>query len=212
MNSTPNTPAQPSVPNSYLRILHASPDAPPVDIYVNSNIIARGLAYRQFTNYIPLAPGPYTIRVFPAGQLTNPVINTNVTIPSESVFTAAAVGMLADISLMPIPEVYDPELPMPQNAYVRFVHLSPNAPAVDVTLPDGSVLFRNIPYRSFTQYMMLAPGNYTLLVKPTGSTQAVLTIPNLRFRPGTMYSVYAIGLVGGQPPLEAITSIDSNYR
>lgn len=198
---------------SFVRILHASPDAPAVDIYANNNIMAEGLSYKQLTNYLPIIPGNYQIQVYPAGNQTNAVIDTNVTIPQNGAFTLAAIGELSNISLMPIPEMYMPVIPMGmENAsFVRFVHLSPNAPAVDITLTDGTKLFENVSYTQFTDYIRVNPGTYTLQVRPTGSNQVVLTIPDVYLMPGMIYSVFAVGLVGDTPPLEAVIAADGEY-
>ncbi|MDF2686074.1 MAG: hypothetical protein K0S55_1255, partial [Clostridia bacterium] len=98
-----------------------------------------------------------------------------------------------------------------RKSYVRFVHLSPNAPAVDVTLANGTKLFENVKYKNYTNYIIVDSGNYTLLVKPSGSNQTVLTIPNIYLSPRMIYSIYAVGLVGNNPPLEAVMSLDGNY-
>ena len=193
--------------DSFIRILHASPDAPPVDIYANDNLIAKNLAYKQFTNYVPVKPGEYAIQVYPTGQKSTPVIDTKYTVPTKSRLTLAAVGKLADIGLLPIMEMY---MKMVDNrrSYIRFAHLSPNAPAVDITLPNGTKLFSDVSYKQYTDYINVPSGNYTLQVRPAGSDQVVLTVPNVKLSPDTVYSVYAVGLVGETPPLEAITSVD----
>ncbi|ERJ11317.1 DUF4397 domain-containing protein [Haloplasma contractile] len=89
-------------------------------------------------------------------------------------------------------------------AQVRFVHLSPNAPAVDITLPDGTKLFVDTAYKEVTDYIPVGAGTVDLQVRPTGTNQVALRIPNVIFDPGQMYTVYAIGLLNGNPPLEAI--------
>lgn len=193
--------------NSYIRVLHASPGAPAVDIYVNDNPVVKDLAYKEFSEYLSLLPGKYNLKVFPAGTQANPVINANVTIPAKAAFTVAAIGTLPDISLLPIPEPYMPSF-YPGVSYVKFTHLSPDAPAVDITLTDGTKLFSNVKYTEYTNYIGVRPGTYTLQVRPTGSNTAVLTIPNIEFKEGTVDTIYAVGLVEGSPPLEAITSMD----
>lgn len=193
--------------NSYIRVLHASPNAPAVDVYINNNPVLRALKYKQFSRYMPLMPGSYHVEVYPAGQQTNPVISTNVEIPPMSIYTVAASGVLPNISLLPISDSfranYNPNL-----SYVKFVHLSPNAPAVDITLPDGTKLFRDVEFQEYTDYIGVNPGVYTLQVRPTVSEDVVLTIPNVEFSPGVHYSIYAVGLVGDEPPLEAIASVN----
>ena len=194
--------------NSYVRVLHASPDAPPVDVYANGNIIARNLAYRGFTEYLTVPPGNYNIRVFPAGSTTNPVIDTNVNVPPRSIFTVAAVGRLAEIGLFP---VQDPVMPIPPGrVMLRFVHLSPNAPNVDVVLPNGTPLFSNVGYRQITNYIPVNPGTYTIYVRVAGTNQNVLYVPNIRLSSNRFYTVYAVGLAGGNPPLQVLIPLDGN--
>lgn len=193
--------------DSYIRLLHASPDAPSVDIYANGSLIAKSLAYKQLTEYVPVKPGAYTIQVYPAGQKTNPVIDTKLTVPQKNRFTVAAVGKLANIGLLPIMEMYMP-MTDKRSSYVRFVHLSPNAPAVDITLPDGTKLFSNVGYKEYQDYIATAPGNYTLQVRPAGTDQIALTVPNVKVSPGAIYTVYAVGLAGQTPPLDAVISVD----
>jgi hypothetical protein len=66
--------------NSYIRLFHASPGAPAVDIYANGNLIVKNLSYKELSPYLPTSSGSYNVRVYPSGQTANPVINTNVTI------------------------------------------------------------------------------------------------------------------------------------
>jgi len=90
-----------------------------------------------------------------------------------------------------------------KTAQVKFVHLSPNAPAVDITTSDGAKLFVNTKYKEATDYIHVG-GTYNLQVRPTGSNDIVLSIPNLTFNPHEAYSIYVIGLLNGTPKLEAI--------
>ena len=125
-----------------VRIFHASPDAPPVDVYLNSYPVAMNLAYKSFTPYFPICPGRYIIRVFPAGTMDKPVIDQMFEVRPQDLVTLAIVGRLADIGLLPVgpsaaPLIYG-------KAFVRFVHLSPNAPRVDVAVQGGPALFQNV--------------------------------------------------------------------
>lgn len=191
--------------NSYIRVFHASPNSPPVDVYINDNLVLRELDYKEFSEYLTVMPGMYNVKVYPAGDISMPVINENLSVESNTAYTIAAIGELPEISLLPI---MDPYMPRPTNksAYVRFVHLSPNAPAVDITLPDSQVLFSDIEYTEQSEYIRVNPGKYTLQVRPAGMEQVVLSIPNVNLMPGKIYTIYAVGLIGEEPPLEAIIS------
>ena len=193
---------------SYIRILHAVPNAPAVDVYANRVPIARNLRYREFTEYQPIKAGTYQIEIYPAGRTDNPVLRTTATLPDYSIFTIAAVGQLPNISLLPIAE---PKIPFPQGmAMIRFSHLSPTAPNVDITLTDGTVLFSDVRFKETTGYIMVPPTTYNLQARVAGTDQVVLDVPNIKLLSDRFYTVYAVGLPGGQPPLQVLIPLDGN--
>lgn len=190
--------------NSYIRIFNASPNAPAVDIYANGNLIVKNLAYKEISQYFPVPPGNYNIKVYPSGQITNPVIDTNINIPENTVFNVAVIGTFPNISLYTIQEPTTA-----QNfgrACVRFINLSPNAPAVDITLSDGTKVFRNVGYKDITDYACIPAGTYTFIINLAGTADVVLTIPNVKLEPNNYYTIYTVGLTGKSPALEAIVA------
>lgn len=192
---------------SRVRVLHASPDAPPVDVYVNDQKVISDLAFKNFSEYLTLRPNDYNIKVYPAGKKNKPVIEQNLRIPPRSTLTVAAIGELKNIDLLVIE---DERNTSKETAKVRFIHLSPNAPAVDVRLADGTTLFSDKKYKDISNYIPVTPKTYTLKVYPAGKNQKVLEIPNLVLS-NLAYTVYAIGLLSKEPPLQSLTSIDGNY-
>ena len=77
-----------------VRVIHASPDAPPVDVYVNGdpgvampNI--SGLAFTQGTGYVPLPTDTYRFRVTPAGAAAPVVIDATSPIDGSTIGTVA---------------------------------------------------------------------------------------------------------------------------
>lgn len=50
--------------------------------------------------------------------------------------------------------------------------------------------------------------NYTLQVRVAGTSNVVLTVPNVNLDADNYYTVYAIGLVTGQPELQALLVVD----
>ena len=157
---------------SYLRILHASPKSPAVDVYINDMLKFKNLTYKTFTDYIEVISGNYNVKLYAAGSKTMPVLNKNIFVPPEKIYTVAAIGLLPNIDILPIPE---PKIDGREDkAYVKFAHLSPNTPAVDIALPDGTILFKNISYKQFTDYIEVSPGTYTLEARPTGTATTAL--------------------------------------
>lgn len=193
---------------SYVRVLHAVPDAPNVDIYANENLIASDLAFGEYTDYIPVPEGTYEVSLYVAGTEDSPVIANMLTLAPNSIVTVAAVDTLDNISFLAIT---DSNLPIDQEqTMIRFAHLSPDAPAVDITLPDGTVLLGDVSFKQLTPYIEVPPNTYTLEVRVAGTPDVVLTVPDIRLEENMYYSAYAIGLAGDEPELEALLLTDRN--
>ncbi|NLY43271.1 MAG: DUF4397 domain-containing protein [Clostridiaceae bacterium] len=193
---------------AYIRMFHASPDTQAVDVYVNNNIIARNLTYRSFTPYILITAGRINIQIFPAGRRDRPVFTENIDIPARSIHTIAIVGRFADLGLLPI---FEPIRPIPPGKlFIRFGHLAPNTPNVDLVLSNGTKLFSNVAYKQVTDYMAIDPGTYVFYLRPAGTDRNILYVPNINLRANRFYTIYAIGLEGGTPPLQVVIPLDGN--
>ena len=87
--------------------------------------------------------------------------------------------------------------PASGKAHVRFIHLSPNAPAVDITLTDGTVVFGDYIFKEASAFTPLNAATYNLQVRLAGTSTVVLELPNIALTTGKIYTVFAKGLVGG---------------
>jgi hypothetical protein len=191
-----------------VRILHAVPDAPNVDIYADDALIANDLAYGEYTDYLELPEGKHKIELFVAGTINEPVLKNVLTVVGDTYLTVAATGTLDNMGFVGI---VDADMIMnPGKAMIRFAHLSPDAPAVDITLQNGTVIFQDVSFKEITSYLDVLPMDYTLQVRVAGTETTVLTVPNVNVEEGNFYTVYAIGLVEEEPELEALLLVDEN--
>lgn len=187
---------------SYVRVLHASPDAPAVDIYVNGGLAFKNLSFKDFTEYVQLPMGEYKIELFPAGQKENPVLTQNVQVPTKQVITIAAAGNLNDLQLVPYVEQTAENLPVNESR-LRAIHLSPDAPDVDV-LVDGNVAFSNVGFLDATYYSQLPSRSYNIKVNVASTQNTVLTL-DVELKSQKVYTIY---VVGNPPNLSTIQSLD----
>lgn len=75
------------------------------------------------------------------------------------------------------------------NAYLRVLHASPDAPNVDVLL-DGSAVLTNVPFQAGTGYLMVDAGTRQLSLRVTGTSTIALT-QSLDLSEDGYYSVIA---------------------
>eukprot|EP01121_Diplochlamys_sp_Union-15-3_P016892 TRINITY_DN583_c0_g1_i4.p1 TRINITY_DN583_c0_g1~~TRINITY_DN583_c0_g1_i4.p1 ORF type:complete len:211 (-),score=58.20 TRINITY_DN583_c0_g1_i4:70-702(-) len=187
-----------------VRVAHASPDAPAVDVYIDNFLAWNAIPFHQITLYLPLAAGTYNVKVTPAGAKTPAVIDANVTVDEFRPFTIAAINKLASIQPLVLQDDIRP--PREGRAAVRFVHLSPDAPAVDVAVTGGSVLFKDIAFQKSSDYIEVTAGTYNLEVRVAGTTNVALKVPGVVLERERVYSIFAEGLLAGTGN-QALTAI-----
>jgi LPXTG-motif cell wall-anchored protein len=178
-----------------VRVAHLAPDAPNVDVYVNGEPVLTDVAYTTISDYLPLPAGTQQVTVYATGDTSTPVIDTPVEVAAGGAYTIAAVGLVADGSLTA--QVYEDDLRAPSagNAKVRVVHASPDAGPVDVVPRGGDPLVEGLTFPDATPYVEVPEGTYTLDVNPAGTTDTVLTVPDVALADGAVYSAFAVGTV-----------------
>ena len=190
--------------SSLVRVFHAVPQAPNVDVYVNDQMVFSNLAFGDFTRYVYLDEGEYNVSVYLAGQKDRPVINQMVDVPSQQIFTIAATGNLDNLGLLVIPDKVS-KSPSQNYSSVRVIHLSPNAPGVDI-LVDGDTLFEDISFGEGTDYVDLNPGTYNVNVVLNTDKSVVLPL-KVTLNPDKIYTIY---IIGNPPTLQAVQVVDGN--
>ena len=190
-----------------VRVAHASPDAPAVDVLVNDSVAFSNIPFTEISDYASLDPGTYNVKVVPAGETEPVVIEADLTLEADTDYTVAAVGELANIE--PVVLVDDNTLPAAGMAKVRFMHASPDAPNVDIQVADGPVLFENVPFKEAFPYATVDAGTYDLEAAIHDSGAVALEVPGVEFSERTVYTVFAMGLAGGDPALQAVASVDA---
>ena len=190
--------------SSLVRVFHAALQAPNVDVYVNDQMVFSNLAFGDFTRYVYLDEGEYNVSVYLAGQKDRPVINQMVDVPSQQIFTIAATGNLDNLGLLVIPDKVSKSASQNYSS-VRVIHLSPNAPGVDI-LVDGDTLFEDISFGEGTDYVDLNPGTYNVNVVLNTDKSVVLPL-KVTLNPDKIYTIY---IIGNPPTLQAVQVVDGN--
>jgi hypothetical protein len=191
-----------SMQPAQIRILHASPNTPAADIYVNGQRIVQNITFKQHSNYIPLPQGQYRIDVYPTSTQSAPLFSAIVPAMGGYIYTIAAAGDIAKLQLLSF--VDSTYLPYGK-AKLRFIHLSPDAPAVDLVMKDSDILFANVPFKQATEFLEVSSGSAELEVHVTGMKNVILSLPDdVKVEANKIYNIYAIGFTNKEPKLEAL--------
>ena len=181
-------------PQARVMAIHASPDAPAVDLLVDGAVAGTGLAFPNNTGYLNVAAGTRNVKVkvSPGGAT---VIDANLPVAGGGNYSVFACDSVATLGTLVIED--DLTAPATGKSHVRFVHLSPNAPAVDVAVTGGPVLFANKVFKEYSAFTPVDAGTYDLEVRLAGEATVVLPLPGITLQAGKIYTVFARGFAGG---------------
>lgn len=160
---------------------------------MDGQTVLTDVPFSAVSDYLCLSAGSH--RISPAGAASPVVIDATVTFAPGGAYTVAATGLLSSNDLQVL-VLADDLGTIPSQAKVRFVHTSPDAPAVDIAVSGGPVLFSNVSFRGASAYAEVSPGTYDLEVRLAGTSTVALALPGVALSAGTNATSFAIGQVG----------------
>jgi len=209
---------QVSVVHPRVRALHTSPGAPALDVYIDDSLRFPNVGFAQLTEYVSLWPERHRLRILRAGSHwpEDTLLDERIeSLRSGLDYTLAIVGEAQDMHTLlvedssPLPVEGRERVPVATRAKVRFLHASPDAPAVDVGVTGNPALFLQVAFAQVTPFRELESGTYDVQVRRAGHDATVATLPQYTFAGGNRYTLIALGLVDGQPAFRIMPAVDA---
>ncbi|TQV73588.1 DUF4397 domain-containing protein [Aliikangiella marina] len=199
-----------STPTS-VRVVHASPDAPAVDIIANDGFaepLISNIPFAGWAGYVDLPADTYNIKVVPNGETTPVVIDADLTLDAGVAYNVIATDVLAEIT--PLVLTADNRR-VGTEAKLRVIHGSPTAQNVDIYLvapqtdiTDVAPTLSDVPFQADTNFLSVAEGSYDVIVTPTGTKDAAIGPATISLSAGGVYTIIARDGEGGGAPLGVI--------
>ncbi len=163
-----------------VRVIDASPDAPGLDIYENSNVFAQNLGFGTVTSYVPIDTGTFTISANTAGTKQT-LISAKNTFANATQYTVLIGNLAANLQEVVLT---DQSQPAPSGQIsLRFLDEATKIGGVDIYLvPAGqkfaavTPLLTDVIFGTNTSYISVPTGTYTLVVVPTGTIPTSATV------------------------------------
>jgi hypothetical protein len=207
-----------SAPDAHVRIINATPDAPRLDLYQDSNALAFNLDFGTVTSYIQLAPGAYNITANTAG--TRQVLSAaKTTFTTAGQYTVLIGNTAASLQQLILADQSQPA--PPGQTALRFINQATRAGAVDIYLvPAGQKvnavmpLVTGIAFGANTGYVNVPIGTYSLAMLPAATlppttTMATYTGPQVTYSAGAARTIILIDPpVVTTPGIRVITAND----
>ena len=177
-----------------LRVIHASPGAPEVDVLLDGQPLLQGLAYGTASNYATMTPEEHRVQIVPTGQTADAaVVDETIDAAPGQAYLVAVYGLLNDIG----GDVYDVDLSEiePGQARVRLINFSPDAGDVDLLETGGDEWFGDVGLGEASDYRDIAPGTYSADVRGGDDDRVLETVTDLTFEETRVYDVVVLGQI-----------------
>lgn len=200
-----------------LRVIHASPDAPAVDLYAGKTALAYGVEFGSASSYVSLpAAGTVHLTARTANSVQK-LVTVKVGLAAGHRYTAVVSNVAASLQETIYPDQTQPA-PAGQMG-VRIIDTATRAGALDVYLvPDSGKLTTTVPLRTAlgfgdsTGYISEPAGTYSLLILaagavPASSMQTLSSGPQMSYAPGAVRTIVLVDRPG-EPGVDAIVAED----
>lgn len=198
---------QVSATGARVKILHAIPDGPAIDLFVNDAKV-NGAAVTYGTNfpgneYAVVAPGSAVVRVSTVASGTvaaQAIVSATAPVEADKYYTMAAAGTVAAPTAVVFAD--DVSLPDVSKAYYRVINLISGGLAVDFGPATGAPLIANVAAGKASDFVAVVPSAtlgsaYTFQVRPTSTTALVGTaLVNVTPGIGRKYTILVRGIAG----------------
>ncbi len=182
-----------------LRVAHFSPDAGPVDVYVNGEVKLEAVSFAIIGDFMAVRPGVYDFAVVPTGEEPGGSFKTRI--EEGAYVTIAATGVVANDSLRlnVLNEDFSPVAA--DRVRLSVFHAIESAGAVDVYV-NGGLLVGALGYPGSLgdndgfDIREVGAGTYDVQVRLAGTDTVIIDLPDTTFTAGSNVLVAAVGTPG----------------
>ena len=200
-------------PVAFVSFIQASPNQPALDFYMNNNKVnINPVNYGDYIDYFRAYTGNRTLNFYSQGSMTKlfsdtATLNVNV---AYSVFLTSTSATSASPAMLLLTDSISK--PASGKATIRFVNVSPDAPAVDLAVQDSAAFVSNKAFKGYSSFLpMQGDKTYTFNVLQHGTNTVLATLSNVPINTGLVYTIWFHGLasssnVNDKPALGIITN------
>jgi hypothetical protein len=181
-------------PSAYVLFAQASPDQQPIDLYLNNNLVnSLPITYGTGIDYFRAFAGPRQVNIYAHTGMSK-ILSDTIQLKTDSAYSMFMVGKSGSASILLLSDALTK--PATGQASIRFVNVSPDAPAVDFAIKDSTAFIANKAFKAYSLFMPITGGKtYTFEVRQHGTNTVLATIASANIAPGLVYTVWLHGLV-----------------
>jgi hypothetical protein len=190
---------------SRVRVFHASPDAPNVDVLIDGGRVLENVPYSAASDFLGIDAGDRRVQVNVTGTEIS-AIDTHAVFAENTEYMIVAADKVSQITGLIF--TANRTTPEPGTARVRVLHAAASAPSVDVyvTAPEAAIAnaqptLSNVPFKAISDYLTVTAGTYDVSVTVAGTKTVAIQAKGLVVSDQLVATVAALDAKGSGAPL-----------
>lgn len=183
-----------SIPDaSYIRFINASPTLGTYNIYFDDKMInTAAIPFGGTVSYLPYVAGNHTVKYTTASNV-QALLTKPITLTANKVHSLYLIDKNDKMDALLV--IDDASVTSTTKAFVKFINLSPDAPALSLDINGGASLFNNKTYKSGTEFVQVEPKTYSFDIKDSATGQVKTTLTDIQFAAGRYYTIISRGML-----------------
>ncbi len=190
-----------------VRVIHSAPSTDLVDftylLYDSNQFgdLATEVGYGEQRGYFAFLTGERAFRLYLSGTSLS-IADVTFSVGENGKYTIIACDLDAAINPSLLAFADTTVAPGSGKAFLLFIHVSADAPDLDVQATGGALAVQDLGQYEASGYAQLDAGTYEFTVTSSGSQVQLLTLPLLTLTSGVSYSAILSGSIYGLPGAE----------
>jgi len=181
---------------SAITIIHASPNSPAFDFVLDNQRIldpnGPEFVYGKRIPYFRAFSGSRLARIYEKNNFISPLHEVELKLMSGIYYSLFIGGTKESLTSLLIED--DLTKPVEGKAKLRFVNLSPDAPALDFSINQNTILASNKKFNEYTSFQEIEAGSYNATIKSHSGTSINIPI-DLELEDGKIYTIWTKGFI-----------------
>ncbi|WP_277478789.1 DUF4397 domain-containing protein [Catalinimonas alkaloidigena] len=180
-------------PIAYVSIYGASPDAPDLDVVLDNKLLFnQPLEYTDYTGYLQFYTGNRRLE-FSEYNASTVFMDTTFNFQADKAYSVFVTDEVDELTTLIVED--STSTPAEGKAWIRFVHLSPDAPVVDFLIEgeNSTESFTNQSFEEASTFTEVDADTYSMLLTATGNDEELVAVPETDLESERVYTVVVRG-------------------
>ena len=183
---------------SYLSITNAAPTLGTYNVYLDQKKVKdAALPFGGTIPYFQLSSSTYKAMLTTESSTEN-LLSRDIVLEKDNIYSLFIVGKATNLDYLLLND--DVRSLSVEKAYIRFINLTPDAPALSLVAKDSAAIVSDRSYKAASGFVEINPKVYTLEIKDKLTSPTInKELTNVEIKKGKFYTVISKGLI---TPLE----------